>query len=131
MTIKTILLVDDDPNLRLITQMTLEEVGELDVTAASSGFQAIEIAQEKPFDVILLDVMMPGMDGTQTFAKLRELVPNLAPVIFLTAKIQREEMDQYVRLGAAGVIAKPFDPMQLPSQVCEIVRNHLLAEKAD
>ncbi len=124
MNIRSVLLVDDDPNLRLVTQMTLEEVGEFEVTAAASGFEAVEYAQKKTFDLILLDVMMPGMDGPQTFAKLKELLPSTPPVIFLTAKVQRPEMAAYLNLGAAGVISKPFDPMTLPAEIQDIVKNY-------
>src|SRR5579883_2058770 len=114
MKIEKILLVDDDKNIQLIAQMGLEDRPEWTVTVASSGPEALEkFVQDKP-DLVLLDMMMPGMDGKTTFAKLQEQTNGSSvPVIFMTAKVQSHELQSYLDLGAAGVISKPFDPMTL------------------
>lgn len=119
MSLSKILLVDDDDNIRAIAEISLED--EYQVTAVSSGAEALKMAQELAPDLILLDVMMPGMDGKSTFAKLQEN-PALAsiPVIFMTAKVLNHEVDFYLGLGAAGVITKPFDPMTLSKNVQDI-----------
>lgn len=113
-----ILCVDDEPDvLRLIT-MCLETVGQFRVSTATHGQQALTRAAELAPDIILLDVMMPGMDGPATLAQLRANPHTSAiPVIFMTARIRGSEVDEYVALGANGVIAKPFDPMQISAEV--------------
>ncbi|MBX9689051.1 MAG: response regulator, partial [Candidatus Obscuribacterales bacterium] len=122
MTIERVLLVDDDPRIRKIAQISLEGVGGWKVHLVASGFEAIETAVKEKPDVILLDVMMPEMDGPTTLSKIREIkeIANI-PVIFFTAKVQKQELDSYLALGAAGIISKPFDPMKLPSEIEEIV----------
>ena len=124
MSIQRVLLVDDDPRIRKIAQISLEGVGKWNVLIVASGFEAIETALRERPDVILLDVMMPEMDGPTTLAKLRENqeIANI-PVIFFTAKVQKQELDSYLALGAAGIISKPFDPMKLPGEITEIVQN--------
>ena len=121
-TIKTVLLVDDDQNIRFVAQMSLEGLTNWEVIAAESGEDALKKVDEKTPDVILLDMMMPGMDGPTTFAKLKEK-PSLSkvPVIFMTAKVQTHEIESYRHLGAAGVITKPFDPMGLADEIRQIV----------
>ncbi|HBP19967.1 MAG TPA: hypothetical protein DEA08_19545 [Planctomycetes bacterium] len=118
MTIRKVLLVDDEPDIRKIGTLALERVGGLEVTQASSGLEALELAVAAAPDVILLDVMMPELDGPATFSRLREL-PELAdtPIVFLTAKVQKNEVERYMELGAKGVIKKPFDPMTLADEV--------------
>ena len=113
-----VLYVEDDPDIQLVAQMALEMVGGLSLRACSSGREAILAATEYQPDLILLDVMMPDMDGPATLVELRKL-PNTAttPVIFMTAKVQAAEVSHYRSLGAMGVVAKPFDPMQLAQQV--------------
>jgi CheY-like chemotaxis protein len=122
MKIQKILLVDDDRNIQLIAQMGLEVRPDWSVVVASSGPEALEkFDSEKP-DLILLDMMMPGMDGKTTFSKLRERSNgSFVPVIFMTAKVQNDELQSYRELGAAGVISKPFDPMTLSEEICAIV----------
>lgn len=114
-----ILYVEDDPDIQAVAQIALEIVGGLSLKICSSGAEAL-VAINEGFnpDLLLLDVMMPNMDGPTTLAGLRQL-PGTAstPVIFMTAKVQSSELDFYVSLGAIGVIAKPFDPMELSSQV--------------
>lgn len=121
-TIKSVLLVDDDQNIRFVAQMSLEGLTPWEITLADSGEVALKRAAEKTPDIILLDMMMPGMDGPTTFAKLKER-PELSsvPVIFMTAKVQTHEIEGYRQLGAAGVITKPFDPMKLADEIRQIV----------
>jgi two-component system OmpR family response regulator len=116
--LKLVLYVEDDPDIQLVASMALEVVGGLGLRACSSGAEALRAAAECKPDLLLLDVMMPGMDGPATLAALRQL-PNTAatPVIFMTAKVQASEVAHYRSLGALGVIAKPFDPMALAEQV--------------
>jgi CheY-like chemotaxis protein len=122
MKIQKILLVDDDKNIQLIAQMGLEDRPDWTVVTASSGPEALEtFTKEKP-DLILLDMMMPGMDGKTTFAKLKELQnASEIPVIFMTAKVQSHELQSYLDLGVAGVISKPFDPLTLSEEICAII----------
>jgi len=121
-TVSKVLLVDDEPDIRRIGQISLEHVGRWTVVQAQSGLQALSLAAHEQPDVILLDVMMPELDGPGTFARLREDPATAGiPVIFMTAKAQPHEVAAYRALGAAGVIAKPFDPMTLPGEVRSIV----------
>jgi len=117
-----VLLVDDEPHIRRIGELSLKNVGKWSVVLASSGAEAIEVAARETPDVILLDVMMPGMDGQDTLALLRARQDTAKiPVIFMTAKVQKHEVDRYRAGGAVGVIPKPFDPMALPAQILEIL----------
>ena len=114
-----ILYVEDDPDIQAVASIALEVVGGFTLKACSSGAEALAAAVSG-FDaeLLLLDVMMPEMDGPTTLAKLRELAPTAhTPVVFMTAKVQASEVSFYKSLGALGVIAKPFDPMQLAQQV--------------
>lgn len=122
MTISKVLLVDDEPHIRRIGELSLKKVGNWKVTLAANGSEALEAAERESPDVILLDVMMPGMDGAETLKRLRsnELTAKI-PVIFMTAKVQNHEVDRYRGAGAVGVIPKPFDPMTLPSQIVQIL----------
>ncbi|MCW2805606.1 MAG: hypothetical protein QOF52_2263 [Propionibacteriaceae bacterium] len=120
--LRRVLVVDDDDAIREVAQMALEIVGGWEVRAASSGVEAVQRATEEAPDAVLLDVMMPGMDGPTTFSRLRECPQTAAiPVIFLTAKVQAGDRRAWTELDIAGVIAKPFDPMTLASEV-----SHLL-----
>jgi len=116
-----ILYVEDEPDIRAIAQMALEAVGGFTVIACASGSEALARAPGAGADLLLLDVMMPGMDGPSTLKALREL-PSTAntPVIFMTAKVQAAEVAQYRELGAIDVIHKPFDPMELSAQINRI-----------
>ncbi len=119
-----ILHVDDEPDIREIVDMSLGLNPDFEVRACSSGAEAIAAAVEwSPF-LILLDVMMPGMDGPTTLTQLRKNPQTSAiPVIFMTARAQPREVEHFIALGAQGVISKPFDPMTLAFQV----QNHLQA----
>lgn len=116
--INTILLVDDEPDIRTIAELSLSQVGGWKTILASSGAQALTLAAAHEPDLILLDVMMPEMDGVATFQALasNEATREI-PVIFMTARVQSHERERYVGFGAAGVIAKPFDPMRLPDDI--------------
>ncbi len=120
--IRKVLLVDDDEDIRIIGKMALQDVGGLNTLAASGGVEAIEIAARELPDVILLDVMMPQMDGPTTFRRLRAQEQTAQiPVVFVTAKVQRHEVQRYLEMGVIGVICKPFDPMTLPHELRSIV----------
>ncbi|HEY9757411.1 MAG TPA: response regulator [Oculatellaceae cyanobacterium] len=122
--IKKVLLVDDDQNIRFVAHLTLEGLTPWEIMEAQSGPDALKKVQEAPPDLVLLDMMMPGMDGPTTFSKLKE-IPQMAnvPVIFMTAKVQTHEVASYRELGATGVITKPFDPMTLATEIRQIVGN--------
>lgn len=118
-----LLLIEDEPDVRELVAFALEDEG-FELTSCVSGAEGIERARALQPEVILLDVMMPGMDGPTTLAQLREL-PHLTttPVIFMTAKVQRDEVAKYRELGALDVIAKPFDAMSLGDQIREILAD--------
>jgi CheY-like chemotaxis protein len=110
--------VEDEPDIREVATLALETLGGFTLDVCVDGADAVEKAPGFGPDLILLDVMMPGMDGVETFQKLRH-IPSLVntPIIFMTAKAQPAEIDRYKSLGCAGVIAKPFDPITLPDEV--------------
>jgi CheY-like chemotaxis protein len=113
-----ILYVDDEADIRDVAQMSLELDPEFDVRTCSSGRQAVSLAAEWMPDLILLDVMMPEMDGPTTLQALRDQPATAdVPVVFITAKSQATEVEGLLRTGAKGVIAKPFDPMALAASV--------------
>ncbi|MBA3677580.1 MAG: response regulator [Sphingosinicella sp.] len=115
-----ILYVDDEADIREVAAMSLELDPGLEVRTCSSGSEAIAVAAEWKPSLILLDVMMPGMDGPTTFANLRQQAETAdIPVVFITARTQAQEVEGFKALGAQGVIAKPFDPMSLAPTVRE------------
>lgn len=120
-TLKRVLYIEDDPDIREVATMALELLGGLELCVCASGTAALANGPAFAPDLILLDVMMPGMDGPTTLARLRES-PALAetPVVFMTAKVQPQEVAALRALGALEVIAKPFDPMQLASRLTGI-----------
>lgn len=116
-----ILYVEDDPDIQTVASIALEVVGGFVLKSCSSGSQALAESAAFCADLILLDVMMPEMDGPTTLARLRGLATTAdTPVIFMTAKVHETELAFYRSLGAIGVIAKPFDPMQLAQQVRQL-----------
>ena len=119
--LKRILFIEDEPSIRTIAVTVLEAVGGFTVIACSSGEEALAQAATANADLILLDVMMPEMDGPTTLKALRQ-IPQTAqtPAIFVTAKVQASEIAHYKSLGAADVIAKPVDPMTLSAQIGDI-----------
>ena len=123
MAIRKVVLVDDDPDIRAIGEMSLRDVGGWEVVCVSDGFAALEAAASERPDCILLDVMMPELDGPGTFARLQQDEQcRSIPVVFMTAKAQPHELRGYTELGAAGVIAKPFDPITLPDQIRSLLK---------
>ena len=124
MSIQRVLIVDDDEDVRNVTDMAVRHIGKWQTVLAASGEEALEKARSEQPDVILLDVMMPGLDGPSTLAKLRKDPATLAiPVIFLTAKAQPHEISHFMALGAHGVIAKPFQVQTLPAEIVRIVEG--------
>lgn len=123
-----VLLVEDDLDIQSVAQLALEAVGGFVVEICSSGSEALDTAPKFCPDLVILDVMMPGMNGPSTLRALREL-PDMVetPVIFMTAKAQRHEVEHYLELGALGVITKPFDPMTLPATITSIWSQHYAA----
>lgn len=115
-----ILLVEDDADIQAVGRLALEAVGGFTVEVCSSGQEALNRVQSFAPDLVLLDVMMPEMDGPTTLGRLRsDPATSDIPVIFMTAKVQPAEVKSYQALGAMNVIAKPFDPMTLS----ETIRN--------
>ncbi|MCU1718876.1 response regulator [Pseudomonas sp. 5P_3.1_Bac2] len=119
--LKRILHIEDDPSIQAVTKLALEALGGFSVRSCSSGQQALEQLLEFAPDFILLDVMMPDMDGPQTLIQISQLIDiQQVPVVFMTAKVQPAQIAHYLSLGAQDVIIKPFDPMQLAKQVRHI-----------
>jgi CheY-like chemotaxis protein len=117
---RRILLVDDEDDIREVAQISLELVGGYDVIAAASGSEAVSLAGASEPDAILLDVMMPDQDGPTIVQQLRARPETRdIPVVLLTAKTQASDHRRFADLAIQGVIAKPFDPMALPSQVAD------------
>ncbi len=122
MKIRKVLLVDDEDDIRTIGQLSLGRVGGWQTVLAASGAEAVSKAAAEQPDLILLDVMMPGMNGPTTLGQLRaQEATARTPVIFMTAKIQKQEVARYLELGAVGVIGKPFDPMTLPEEIQKLL----------
>ena len=113
-----LLYVDDDPDIQTIASLALVDIGGLELLMCSSGAEALARYAAFAPQLILLDVMMPGLDGPATLVELRRL-PDWAatPVVFVTAKVRTQERQRYLDLGAAEVIPKPFDPMTLAEQL--------------
>jgi two-component system, OmpR family, response regulator len=122
--IQSVLYVDDDPNICEVVQATLHLIAGLNVHTAYSGERAIDLAYELRPDIILLDVVMPGLDGPATLKRMREhaLLANI-PIIFLSAKVCPAEIARFLQLGAIGVIGKPFDPLRLGDELFAIQRE--------
>jgi CheY-like chemotaxis protein len=118
-----ILVVDDEPDLRNLLRLCLVEVGGYGVDLCSSGPDALARLETDRPDLILMDVMMPGLDGPATLAALRDRGLG-TPVVFLTAKVQAPEVAALKAQGALGVIAKPFDPMTLADEVRALWEAH-------
>ena len=126
---KHILLVDDEDDIREVAGISLEAVGGWRVSCASSGAEGIAKALAERPDAILLDVMMPGIDGPTTFKRLQgDPQTRGIPVILLTAKAQAADRNSFEALGVAGILTKPFDPMALSAQVAEILASEARGE---
>jgi len=116
--LQKILYAEDEPDIQSIAQMALEMMGGYTLKTCNNGQEAVDAAEDFMPDLILLDVMMPSMDGPTALAEIKK-IPSLAdiPVIFMTAKVQHQEIEDYKAMGAIDVIAKPFDPMTLPETI--------------
>lgn len=120
-----ILHVDDDENIRALTALAFDLGGEAEVHSAGSGDEALRLLESglKP-DVLLLDVMMPDMDGPTLLRRIRETCGTwAAPAIFMTAQTQDHELTRLLELGAAGVVIKPFDPLTLGTQILRLLQG--------
>ena len=116
--LRRIMHIEDDPDIREITRMSLELVGGFDVIQFEGGDIALENLPDDAPDMILLDVMMPGMDGIETYARLREIdAYKDVPIIYVTAKTSKSDFKHLKENGALDVIIKPFEPMELPDQL--------------
>ncbi|MDH5396319.1 MAG: response regulator [Gammaproteobacteria bacterium] len=122
-----IMYVEDQPDIQMVAKVALESVGGFEVLICSGGEEALEKVNGFNPQLILLDVMMPGMDGPTTKIELGKRPETSAiPVVFMTAKIQPAEVAEYKEMGALDVIPKPFDPMTLSDQIREIWNQHNL-----
>lgn len=119
-----VLLIDDEEDIRKVALLSLEAVGKFEARCAASAAEGLASARADRPDVILLDMMMPTVDGLTALTELRG-TPQLArvPVIIMSARIQPGEQESWIQRGAAGVIRKPFDPMTLPSEIRRIVEG--------
>lgn len=119
--LKHIMLVEDEPDIREIAAMTLSELGGFKLTICDSGQKALEQLQHEKPQLIMLDVMMPGMDGPTTYEKIKTMKNGeKVPVIFMTARVQAHEVEGYLEQGAIGVISKPFNPTTLAQEVYQL-----------
>ncbi len=119
--LKRIMHVEDDPSIQAVAKVALEVVGGFTVETCSGGEEALKNFHAFAPQLILLDVMMPGMDGPSTLKKMQsDFDLSAIPVVFMTAKVQANEIESYKALGAADVVVKPFDPMTLSDQIREI-----------
>jgi CheY-like chemotaxis protein len=119
--LKTLLYVDDDPDIREVVKLALGLVDSIVVHVCASGEEALTLIPMVKPDLVLLDVMMPGMDGPSVLSRMKaDTEQPHCPVIFVTAKALPREIAHFCELGAAGVIAKPFDPMELGRQVLQM-----------
>jgi CheY-like chemotaxis protein len=121
-----ILCVEDEPDIQAVARLALELVGGFTVQVCGTGEEALTVVPRFKPDLILLDVMMPGMDGPAFLAHLRQQPEmDTIPVIFMTARVQPAEIARFTNLGALDVIAKPFDPLALAGQVRSIWERHV------
>jgi CheY-like chemotaxis protein len=118
MTVRRILVIDNEPSIQAVAQICLETVAGWQVITASSGLEGLAMAEAEQPDAILLDMMMPFMDGLTTFQKLQaNLATQQIPVILLTARVQPSDSHRYAEIGLKTAIAKPFDPLELSNQM--------------
>ena len=121
---RKVLIIDDEDDIREVETLTLETMGDFEVIGASNGIDGLAKAESELPDVILLDVMMPGLDGPATFERLKQSERTRSiPIIFMTAKVQAAERQTLLELGPLGVIAKPFDPMTLVDQLLALLNR--------
>lgn len=117
---KRVLVIDDEEYVREVIQICLETVAGWEVITANSGSSGIELAQKEQPDAILLDVMMPDMDGIMTFKKLQlNELTSYIPIVLLTAKAEVTQGEGFTDLGIKATIPKPFEPLELPKQIAK------------
>jgi len=117
-----ILIIDDEDDIREVAALSLETVANWQVFTANSGSQGLARAIEHQPDAILLDVMMPGMNGPTTFRELRKNpVTAHIPVLLLTAKVQSSDQRRFADLGVEAILFKPFDPLTLSDQIASVL----------
>tara|TARA_R110000782_G_scaffold9340_1_gene30163 strand:- start:509 stop:883 length:375 start_codon:yes stop_codon:yes gene_type:complete len=117
--------VEDEPDIRVVANIALTQVAGFSVEISPNGTEALKVITSFMPQLILLDVMMPGMDGPQLLKKVRELPEFIeTPIVFITAKAQIEEIQKLKSMGAAAVITKPFNPMTLGEEIRTIWRNY-------
>ena len=115
---QTVLIVDDEDDIRDLARISLERVGGMRVLVATSGEEGVAIATSEQPDAIVLDAMMPGLDGPQTLERLKgDPATSAIPVVFLTGSLQEVERSSFIALGAIGILPKPFDPMTLAAEL--------------
>jgi CheY-like chemotaxis protein len=119
---RRVLVIDDDDDIRMLVRLSLQRVGGMEVIEAANGRAGVELARAERPDAILLDVMMPEMDGPATVRELRARPETESiPVVLLTAKVQPRDGERFDELAITGTISKPFDPIQLPAQLDELL----------
>lgn len=124
MTLNKVLLAEDDPDIQKVAQMSLKFSGIPEVLVVDNGKDCLAVARREKPDVILLDVMMPELDGYETCRRLKEDEETRhIPVIFLTAKVQHFEVKRGLALGACGYVAKPFNPMTLHEEILRLLEE--------
>lgn len=125
MALERVMHVEDDESIRAVAEIALTDVAGFTLLSCDSGSAALAQVEAFAPQLILLDVMMPDMDGLQTLAALRQ-IPALAktPVVFMTAKIQQAEKQRYLDAGAVGIIEKPFEPMELGDTLSQLYQQH-------
>ena len=119
---RRVLIIDDEEDIREVAALSLEATAGWKVSTAASGAQGIVIAKAERPDAILMDVMMPGVDGPSTFREMQKIdeIKDI-PVLLLTAKVQGVDKRRFADLGVAGVLFKPFDPLTLADQISEVL----------
>ena len=123
--LKRIMHIEDDPSIQEVARVALEVVGGFEVRSCDSGADGLAAVDDFSPQLVLLDVMMPGMDGPTAFQQIRKISGmESIPVIFMTAKVQAQEQAHYRDLGAMHVISKPFDPMQLSDTIRRVWEKH-------
>lgn len=123
--LEKIIYAEDEEDIRAIAQIALEDIGSFKVKYCLNGYEVLEAIKDFQPDLFLLDVMMPKMDGPSALRQLRQISQVAdVPAIFMTAKIQQNEVEEYKTIGAIDVIPKPFDPMSLASDIKRIWDNY-------
>ena len=119
---RRVLIIDDEDDIREVAALSLEATAGWEILTARSGVEGMKVAAAERPDAILMDVMMPGVDGPTTFRHMQQdpLISDI-PVLFLTAKVQGVDQRRFAGLGVAAVLFKPFDPLTLAQQICDVL----------